>query len=116
MMRKRRRRMRKQVLTALLPRAVLLQCPTVTMPWKEAATQICFPHQQAVLLLIPLLNLTLLRLQLLLLLSLQKWLSPLGMVIQLFSLVIRMLQHHLTLQYRPVAQGILDSSRMLKYV
>ncbi|MBV99998.1 Protein transport protein Sec24B, partial [Eschrichtius robustus] len=35
------------------------------------------------------------------------------MVIQLFSLDIRMPQHHLTLEYRPVAQCILDSSSML---
>lgn len=34
--------------TALLPQAALLQCPTVMMPWKEAATQvICFVPSDA---------------------------------------------------------------------
>ncbi|TKC49177.1 hypothetical protein EI555_000559, partial [Monodon monoceros] len=69
----------------------------------------CFPHRQAALLLIPLLPL----LQLQLLLSLQKRPSHLGMVIQLCSLDIRMLQHHLIPECRPVAQRILDSSSML---
>ncbi|KAL0594422.1 Protein GVQW1, partial [Plecturocebus cupreus] len=76
---------------------------------------------QAVLLLIPPMNLILLLLQLQLqlqflqFLSLQKWLSLLAMAIQRFSLVIRMLQHHLLLEYSPVTQYILDSSSILKW-
>jgi hypothetical protein len=84
------------------------------MPWKEAAIQICILHQQAVLLLILPLNLILLQLQLLpLLLSHQKWLSLLAMGIPLFSLVIRMQQHHSILEHIPVARRILDSSSIL---
>ncbi|XP_078004657.1 protein transport protein Sec24B isoform X2 [Phascolarctos cinereus] len=40
MMRKRRRRMRKQPLTAPLPPAVLLLCPTALMLWKVGAIQV----------------------------------------------------------------------------
>lgn len=47
-----------KVLTALLPQAALRPCPTVTMPWKEAATQICILLQQAALFLIVPQNLT----------------------------------------------------------
>lgn len=99
---------RQKVLTALLPQAVLHPCPTVTMPWKEEATQICILLQQAALFLTVSRNLTPPSSPLPLLLSQPRQQSLLAMATQHCSLLIRMQHHHPPPQPIPAGQRILD--------